>query len=479
MNLNRWQCKGVRLRPLLTGALCLFLLPAAANPDAEHRLSAGRFTTPETGPLAYSIAVTELAADQVRAVSAGRRMFNDIWVLPTEVTGVWGVGPTFNENSCAACHPANGRARAPQDGGEVAGGALLRLSVPGVTAQGAPLPHPHYGDQFQNRGVKDRVPREGRATVRYEPVRRTLADGEVVTLRRPVVSFVELGFGELGSDTMTSLRVPPALAGLGLLEAVSEEALLDLRPAQAAQGMEGTPNRVWDIETGKAVLGRFGWKANQPNLRQQIAAALHGDIGATSELFPAENCPAVQKECFKGPTATGCNGGHSGCQDANYWEVLPSRLRNTTLYLQALAVPARRNAADAVVMRGEALFREARCDVCHAPSLRTGDKAAIAAAAGQSIHPYSDLMLHDMGEDLADHRPDYLASGQQWRTPPLWALGLQQVVNGHLELLHDGRARGFAEAILWHGGQAQPARDAFMRMPRADRDALVRFLESI
>lgn len=479
MNGSESRAARAPARLLTAGALGLFLLSAGANTDADRHLSAGRFTTSESGPQAYAVTVAALAPDQVRAVSAGRRMFHDVWVLPTEVIGVWGVGPTFNESSCATCHPANGRARAPGEGEEVAGGALLRLSVPGTTAQGAPQPHPSYGDQFQNRGVKDVVPREGRAMLRYEHSQRVLADGEVINLRRPAVTFAELNYGELGADTQLSLRVPPALAGLGLLEAVPEEALLALRSGQATQGMEGTPNRVWDVAASRPVLGRFGWKANQPNLRQQTAAALHGDIGATSELFPAENCPAAQAQCFKGPTATGCNGGHNGCQDANFWEVLPSRLRNTTLYLQALAVPARRNVDDPVFRRGEVLFAEARCGVCHAPALKTGNRAVIASAADQLIRPYTDLMLHDMGEDLADGRPDYLAGGRQWRTAPLWGLGLQRVVNGHMELLHDGRARGFAEAILWHGGQALPSREAFGRMSKTDRDALVRFLESI
>lgn len=468
-----------RYATAVAAVLALALLPVGANTDVDRHLSAGTFTTPERGPLAYATTVGGLPPGQLALVAAGRRMFNETWVLPKEVIGVWGVGPTFNENNCLSCHPANGRAAMPPHGAEVAGGALLRLSVPGVTAQGAPMPHPSYGDQFQNRGVKDLVPAEGRALLHYEEVRRVLPDGEVVTLRRPSVIFAELNFGELGPQTLWSLRVAPALTGLGLLEAVPESALLALRAGQAASGMEGTPNRVWDIEARATVLGRFGWKANQPSLRQQTAAALHGDIGATSELFPAENCLPAQAQCYTGPTATGCNGGHSGCNDANFWEVLPSRLRNTTLYVQALAVPARRNVDSEEFRRGEILFAQARCDVCHVAQLKTGDKTPIASAAGQVIRPYTDLLLHDMGDELADHRPDYLATGRQWRTAPLWALGLQQVVNGHTELLHDGRARGFAEAILWHGGQAAPAREAFMSLSRADRDTLIRFLESI
>jgi CxxC motif-containing protein (DUF1111 family) len=446
----------------------------------EETVSNGEvFVTHELGDQAYSMIVTEVAENQRSMVSSGRRMINDPWVLPTEFDGIWGVGPTFNENSCPACHARNGRARAPDDSKEVAKGLLVRLSVPGDTDTGAPRPHPQYGDQFQNRGVRNQVPSEGKVFVNYEPVVVHFADNEQISLRKPVFQFTRLTFGELGEETIISARIAPSLVGLGLLEAITEETVLAIAREQSEKGLNGKPNYVWDIETGQTAIGRFGWKANQPNLLQQTAAAFHGDIGATSSLFPAENCPSVQTDCMTGPTATGCNGGHVKCADTMSWEVFPSRLRNITRYLQALAVPAQRNSDDPEVMRGKELFSEAQCGGCHMPEIQTGNTAPIAAAANLTIHPYTDLLLHDMGVGLADDRPDFQATGRQWRTPPLWGLGLQQTVNGHTDLLHDGRARGFVEAIAWHGGEAQNSRDRFLEMDKGERDALVRFLESL
>jgi len=442
-------------------------------------LSAGRFTASLADANAYAVTPAGLPADVAQQVSAGRRMLADTWTLPSDVNGVWGVGPTFNENNCLTCHPRNGRARAPAQGDEVTGGLLLRLSVPGTGPRGEPVPHPAYGDQLQNRGVKSLVMREGAARLRYEESTRTLADGEVIRLRRPIVEFTETNYGELSPQTMISARIAPMLAGLGLLEAIPEATLRALAVAQQPYGKAGVLNEVWDLQAGRMVLGRFGWKANQPNLRQQVAAAFHGDIGATSELFPVENCPDVQVQCIKGPTATGCDGGRGGCQDANFWEVLPSRLRNITTYLRAVMVPARRNVESPAFLRGEQLFVEAQCAICHTPELRTAADAAAPIGGPHVIRPYTDLLLHDMGEGLADGRPDHLADGRQWRSPPLWGLGLQRAVNGHGELLHDGRARDFSEAILWHDGQAANAREAFQRMSKADRGALLRFLESI
>lgn len=355
---------------------------------------------------------------------------------------------------------------------------LVRLSIPGTTKEGGPNPHPVYGDQLQNRGMLDRVPAEGRAIFNYSTREVSLADGEKVNLRAPKVEFQDLQFGELGKDTMISPRVAPAVVGLGLLEGVPEATILDIAKEQEKLGVPGRPNYVWDYEAEQTVLGRFGWKANQPSLRQQTAGAFLGDIGATTSLFPEENCPAVQKQCREVPSASKC-GGQGGCTGNYRPEVVPSRLTNITLYLQALAVPARRNVNDAEVRRGEDLFASAKCSVCHRPQLRTGAKTAIPAAADLVIHPYTDLLLHDMGENLADGRPDYKANGREWRTPPLWGIGLLRIVNGHSDLLHDGRARNVTEAILWHGGQAGSSREVFRTMPKADREALVRFVESL
>jgi len=476
----------VHLRSLLLPALAAIAFALSASwltaasvdevPDAA--LTAGPFTTTESGPASYMAPAVMLTDGQSAVFAEGHHQFNEPWVVAPDPSGVWGLGPTFNEDRCSQCHERNGRARAPRERELAVRGMLVRLSVPGVSAEGGPLPHPVYGDQLQNRGMAGAVPAEGQAIFAYDEREVRFADGEVVRLRVPRVTFMQLAFGALGDQTLTSPRIAPAMVGLGLLEAVPEATLIDIAKRQEAHGISGRPNVVWDVERRTAVIGRFGWKANQPTLRQQVAAAFHGDIGATTLLFPDENCPPAQKACRELPAAIQCSGLGACKGDAFVPEVIPSRLDNITFYLQALAVPARRNTGDPQVRHGEQLFAKARCDVCHAPVLETGPVAGL-SARGITIRPYTDLLLHDMGEALADHRPDFLADGREWRTPPLWGIGLLRTVNGHTDLLHDGRARNVVEAILWHGGEAEASREMFRAMRKAERNAVMRFVESL
>jgi CxxC motif-containing protein (DUF1111 family) len=445
------------------------------NPAA---LTADSFTTSESGTNAFSIPVAMLDKEQAEQFAKGREQFNEAWVVAPEPSGVWGLGPTFNEDRCARCHENNGRAGALTERQEASRGMLVRLSVPGQGPHGEPRPHPAYGDQLQNRGIPGRVPAEGQAIFSHVAREVAFADGEIVTLRVPKIEFAALQFGEFGADTLISARIAPAMVGLGLLESVPEPTILAIAKEQEKLGVSGKPNYVWDQENSIIVLGRFGWKAGQPNLRQQTAAAFLGDIGATSHFFPEENCPGVQAQCLDVPSASKC-GGQGGCTGNYRPEVIPSRLNNITLYLRTLAVPARRNTNDPEVKRGEQLFSQVNCSACHVPELRTAGKTAFPAAASLTIHPYTDLLLHDMGEGLADGRPEFQADGREWRTPPLWGIGLLSEVNGHGDLLHDGRARNVTEAILWHGGEADPSREAFRALPKADREAVVKFVNSL
>ena len=452
---------------------------AIAQDDAlaPAELTAGQFTVRAEGPEAFSVPVATLDADQRKAFAEGRGFFHEAWVVAPDMSGVWGLGPTFNEDRCSNCHERNGRSRAPIDASEAMRGMLVRLSVPGQDAHGGPLAHPDYGDQLNDKHIPG-VQAEGRAIVRYETQQVLFDDGEAAELRAPHLQFEDLQFGPLGEGILVSARIAPAVYGLGLLEAVPEADVLAIAERQTEHGVSGRPNYVWDYENARTALGRFGWKANQPSVRQQTAAAFLGDIGATSWIFRDENCPGAQKQCREMPSAVRC-GGQGGCTGQYRPEVIPSRLSHITLYLQALRVPARRAPEDPEVRRGEQLFEKSRCAVCHVPSLTTGPRAALAAAANQVIHPYTDLLLHDMGEALADHRPDYLADGREWRTAPLWGLGLQRAVNGNADLLHDGRARNVTEAILWHGGEGEAAREIFRTMTKGDRHALVKFVESL
>ncbi|HVJ88865.1 MAG TPA: di-heme oxidoredictase family protein, partial [Labilithrix sp.] len=322
-------------------------------------------------------------------------------------------------------------------------------------------------DQLQENGILG-VPGEGVARVTYEEVPGAFADGTTYSLRRPSYTIDKLSYGPLHPEVRLSPRTAPFVMGLGLLEAVPEETILGLADPDDldGDGISGRPNRVWDHARQATVLGRFGWKANQPNLTQQSAGAFVGDMGITSSLFPSEVCTAAQEKCLAAPTGP----------TPQLRDVL---LEQVDYYMRTLAVPGRRNVESIAVRRGRKLFDSARCSSCHTPHLETEPLEDFPELSRQVIHPFTDLLLHDMGSDLADGRDDFEATGTEWRTPPLWGIGLVRTVNRHSYFMHDGRARGFAEAILWHGGEAARSRDQFVAMPEADRDALIAFLESL
>ena len=311
------------------------------------------------------------------------------------------------------------------------------------------------------------VPEEAKIFLDWIESKVELADGTIVELRKPNIRIENLNFGALPEDVQTSLRIAQPVFGMGLLEAVPEQTLRDIAARQKAQGFNGRVNIVWDDAAKSLALGRFGWKANQPNVRQQIAAAALGDMGVTSSLYMDQNCPPPQDIC-------------ANEVPGNRPELIDPDWNDLEFWTLGLAVPAPRDQESAEVQRGAKLFRDAQCDVCHVPTIRTADKfPRLPQLAQQTFSAYTDLLLHDMGEDLADGRPDFAAGPRDWRTPPLWGLGLSQVVSGSSALLHDGRARNVTEAIMWHGGEGKVSREAFARMPKGDRDALVAFLMSL
>ncbi|MBZ0262450.1 MAG: thiol oxidoreductase [Hyphomicrobiales bacterium] len=403
-----------------------------------------------------------------RPFSFGNRLFNTNWVeAPGSVKSFDGLGPMFNRVSCSGCHTKDGRGRPPENNRGPMDSMLLRISIPGKDAKGGGVPHPVYGDQISERAILHVEP-EGRAEISYTERPGTYGDGEKFSLRQPRYAITDLKYGDLGKDVMVSPRVAPAMVGLGLLQSVPDETLLALADPDDADGdgISGRANEVWDALAGTKSLGRFGWKANQPNLRQQNAGAAAGDIGIATSMAEAQNCTPAQFDCVKA-----INGGAPEMSD--------EFLDKLTLYTMTIAVPAQRNANDPVVKQGEALFRAMGCASCHMPTLQTKSVEHFSELANQTFHPFTDLLLHDMGEGLADNRPDFEATGREWRTPPLWGLGLIPVVNKHDFLLHDGRARGAAEAILWHGGEAEAAREAFRNAAKPERDALIAFLNSL
>lgn len=458
-------------RAIVVGTAVLAVWPAVAGMREDllavplsPRLG-GDATFPISTEKAFTFPAANLRAEHQRPFFFGNRVFNTNWTIaPGSVASFDGLGPTYNRVSCSGCHIRDGRGRPPDDGAGPFQSMLFRL--------GARLPdgsvataHPDYGDQLNERAVPG-VPAEGRGRIRWVETRGRLADDTAWSLLRPSYAIEAAAFGA-DHDIVISPRVAPAVIGLGLLEAVPEatlEALAD-PDDRDGDGISGRVNLVWSDSARRLMPGRFGWKANVATLADQNAGAALGDIGLTSPLRPEPNCPPAQRAC------------RAAAVDSAP-ELAASFLERLTLYTRLLAVPAQRDADDPAVQRGAALFREIGCAACHLPTLRTGE-AALPELAAQTFHPFTDLLLHDLGDGLADGRPDGLATGREWRTAPLWGLGLIGRVNGHDRLLHDGRARGFAEAILWHGGEGQAARDAFAGLDRRDRDALVAFLASL
>lgn len=414
---------------------------------------------------AYMQPVPWLAERDKERFRRGRTLFRQNRVPAPATGGIGGLGPLYNRPSCLACHPNNGRGSSPRLADERMLTMLVRLSVPGSDEHGGPKPHPVYGRQLNEEGVPG-VPGEGQATLNWvELPAETLAGGEKAWLRRPLVNFDRLAYGKPGT-LLYSLRIAQPVYGLGLLEAVPEEAILAMAAEAKPDGVRGSVNRVWDGTNQGSALGRFGLKAGSPNLRQQVAGEMHGNLGITSPLFPEENCTPAQDACRRAP---------SGGQP----ELGQADLEALEFYLANLDAPPRRKADDPQVRQGERAFAEFGCAVCHRPSLPTVAATRNLLTAGRNIAPYSDLLLHDMGPGLSDHRPDYRADGSQWRTPPLWGIGLVPLINEHNQYLHDGRARNLQEAILWHGGEARIARQRYAGGPREKRQALLAFLQSL
>lgn len=408
-----------------------------------------------------------LTADEQTDFGVGNSFFRLSWVTaPSSTTARDGLGPYYNAVACASCHFKDGRGRPPAFDGETARGLLLRFCTDGTQANGSSNTDPVYGGQLQDNAILGQIVK-GKFNILTQDITETLADGTVITLKNPTYQLVDLGYGPTAANLKVSPRIASQIIGLGLLEAVPDNTILAFADAADSNGdgISGRPNYVYDIQSNSQKLGRFGWKANQPNVRQQVAGAFSGDMGITSFLFPNENCPPGV-DCSSIP-----NGGSPEITDAN--------LDKIALYSRSLAVPARRNHDKPEVLRGKKTFEAIGCTACHIPKMQTGNDYSIVNFRNQTIRPYTDLLLHDMGPALADNAPDFLATGSEWRTPPLWGLGLIQTVNGHTNLMHDGRARNITEAILWHGGEAQTAKTKFKQLTTKEREELLLFLNSL
>ena len=454
---------------------------AAAEPGEAR--SGGSATVNRSDRNAFSLPSANLSPTRRLDFSVGNSFFRNPWVIaPSTTTARDGLGPLFNTNACQNCHIRDGRGHPPEPGANNAVSMLVRLSIPDEPGSTAPAyaerirqlgltPEPVYGKQLQDMAIPGVTP-EGRMRVVYDSMTVHFRDGTPAQLRRPTLQITQLGYGPMHPQARASARIAPPMIGLGLLEAIPEAAILANADPEDKKGtgITGTANRVWDDALQKTVLGRFGWKASQPGINQQNVHALASDMGLTSSLATEDDCTPSQTACLNAPDGKGADGEP---------EVSDNILRLITFYTRNLGVPARRDVADPQVLEGKNLFFKAGCQQCHTPQFTTRADAAEPELANQVIRPYTDLLLHDMGEGLADNLSEFQASGQQWRTPPLWGIGLTATVSGHTQFLHDGRARNLMEAVLWHGGEALPAQRQVLAFDAQQRAALLAFLNSL
>lgn len=444
--------------------------------------SPGGATTVSMKPFAsFSKPVANLPIDFKPQFYAGQALARQPWVKAPTVTIVRdGLGPLYNARTCLSCHIKGGKGIIPNDKTTPLFSTLVRVSKPGLSS------HPVYGDQIQGQStslahqlrhsqkenvLKHDVAPEAFMYVNWITSNFIYPDKKQIELRKSVLELKKLGYGPLGDDTQYSIRLAPTIHGMGLIELISQadiNALADEHDKNS-DGISGRVNQVWDIESKTTAAGRFGLKANKPTLKMTIAGAFANDIGITNSLFPDQPCTKHQVECKKAITGNDVEGVE-----------LPDHLLELVLnFNRNLAPVQRRGFNNFEIKKGRDLFYQSGCHQCHQPSFTTGDSLQNKHLSNQIIWPYSDFLIHDMGPELADGRPDYLATGNEWRTPPLWGVGLQKQVNGNGGLLHDGRARSIEEAILWHGGEAEQVKNTFIHLSADERKMLIDFVESL
>lgn len=422
--------------------------------------------TDNRGRLALKQAVETMTTEELAEFSKGRGLFDQMWVIaPSLDQDIDGLGPLYNSLSCLQCHQGNGRGHAPIKSGQKLDAMLVRLSQ--LDKNGNIItPHPIYGDQLQDKAVPGVKP-EGQASIRYRYFTVTLQDGTEISMREPKVQLSHPAYTDF-SDVVTSARIGPALVGMGFIDAIpAEKIIANADPNDDdGDGISGRVNWLTDPVTAKPQLGRFGYKDNVATLKAQVANAFHGDLGITSSIHPKQNCTSVESDCSKA-----VSGGEP--------ELTDIQLNAVTTYMQLLAIPKPLPIDNDQLKLGQDMFNKANCMACHHAKFTTSIDAKPHQLASITISPYSDFLLHDMGLGLADGRPDHEATGMEWRTAPLWGIGLAKTVNRRVNYLHDGRARTLLEAILWHGGEAAASQQAVLNMSAEQREALLSFLKGL
>jgi CxxC motif-containing protein (DUF1111 family) len=457
--MKKWYLISVMVLSVVVFTMCNKAAIFNEN-DYDARLSGGMATVFDETSRAFTNELPAMNARDERVHEIGDINFSKTFITaPAPVNS--GLGPVFNNVSCISCHHNDGKGT--PTAGQATSSLLFRLSMPGMDANGGPLPVPGFGLQLQDQAVFGKSP-EARVDISYIENVFTYPDGTTASLRTPTYT-LQNPYQSLPAGYLLSPRLAPPVFGLGLLENIPEASILANADENDANndGISGRPNYVWNPYTKTKELGRFGLKANTSSLLVQAAAAYQQDMGITSYVFP-------QESSYGQPQADKLN------DDP---ELPDSTLNYTHFYVRTLSVPARRNVLDSVNLSGEKFFTQLNCTGCHKPTMLTGVVVTLTAVSGQRIHPYTDLLLHDMGDGLADNRPDFIATGKEWRTTPLWGIGLFQKTNGTAFYLHDGRARSIEEAILWHGGEGLQAKNKFTQLSAADRSAVLQFLKSL
>ena len=459
----------------------------------ESENSPGGETTVSIKPSpSLMLPASNLVTEKRPDFHAGKALAHQPWVIaPSSTDARDGLGPLYNTRTCLVCHTNGGRGHMPDDNQKVLFTNFLRLSIPGFDPVNGVIPEPVYGDQIQSQSTaishqlgnfktsattdnaeKNKgVPPEAYVYINWLETTFTYPDGEKTHLRKPEIDIRNLGYGDLHPDTLISLRNAPPIHGAGLLEMIKQSDIdKNADPDDHNKdGISGRVNMTWDFETNQPRPGRFGLKANKASVRFQVAAALQGDMGITNPVFPDQPCTEKQILCNKSR--------HGNNKDGI--EIAEKLLQLMVNFNMSIGVPERRKPNHPVILEGRKLFYKTQCNACHTASYTTGNSIDFPHLSGQTIWPYTDLLLHDMGEALADGRPDYLATGSEWRTSPLWSVGLSQAVNGSKNFLHDGRARSIEEAILWHGGEAENSKNIFSKLNKAQRQALMAFVRSL
>ena len=398
----------------------------------------------------------------------GRSFFTIPWVeAPSATTARDGLGPLFNANTCISCHPSNGRGTLFNKDGLESRSLIARLSINANDSKEHNkllkykgfIPSSIYGSQLSVNAIHG-VEFEGKVKIDFKEFEVLFPDGEKQILLKPNYSLENLNYGTLEERTIISYRISPTLNGMGLIELISNQDILKNVDEQDINndGISGRANYVYSNLTKKEELGKYTWKASVAFLKEQIAGAAFNDMGLTTSIFANENCTSSQQKCNDAPKA----------RDAI--DLPDDRLDAIAYYLKHIKSYTPKVTKE--YEEGLEIFEQISCSKCHISSFDT--------KKGFKVYPYSDFLLHDMGNDLADGRVEFKANGNEWRTAPLWGLALHEKINGEKpRLLHDGRARNFQEAILWHGGEAIKAKENYMNLPKEKREKLLKFLEEL